>query len=107
MLPANIPPVTCTRCGWQNEPTARMCGGCGMPLRTTYPGATSNIDLVGGAAPRALRPTPAHKEREYPPNAPTAYLPQRDRPQQAYVHPGPVITALPGRPSAAPAVWAG
>ncbi|MGZ3676945.1 MAG: hypothetical protein ACXWQR_00045 [Ktedonobacterales bacterium] len=107
MLPANFPPVTCTRCGWQNEPTARMCGGCGMPLRTTDPGATSNVDLLGGTAAPALRTTPAPMEMASPSDAPTAYLPQRDRPQQAYVHPGPVITALPGQPSATPAVWAG
>ncbi|MBF6591916.1 MAG: hypothetical protein IVW57_15515, partial [Ktedonobacterales bacterium] len=24
--------VVCARCGWPNEPTARMCGGCGQPL---------------------------------------------------------------------------
>jgi hypothetical protein len=32
------PAVTCARCGWQNEPTARMCGGCGQPLRSSLPG---------------------------------------------------------------------
>lgn len=107
MLPTNIPPVTCMRCGWQNEPTARMCGGCGMPLHTTDPGATSNVELVGSTASLALHATPAPMEMEYPPDAPTAYLSQRDQPPQAYVHSGPVVTALPGRPSAAPAVWAG
>lgn len=24
----------CSNCSWQNEPTARMCGGCGQPLGT-------------------------------------------------------------------------
>lgn len=24
----------CSNCGWQNEPIARMCGGCGQPLGT-------------------------------------------------------------------------
>jgi hypothetical protein len=38
MIPVDI---ICQHCGWQNEPTARMCGGCGKPLRATDPGATS------------------------------------------------------------------
>lgn len=25
--------IRCAHCGWRNEPTARMCGGCGRPLR--------------------------------------------------------------------------
>jgi hypothetical protein len=38
--------IVCQNCGWQNEPTARMCGGCGRPLRESDPGATA---FVGGA----------------------------------------------------------
>src|SRR5690348_12535280 len=26
--------IICPFCGWRNEPTARMCGGCGQPLHT-------------------------------------------------------------------------
>jgi hypothetical protein len=26
--------IICPQCGWRNEPTARMCGGCGQPLHT-------------------------------------------------------------------------
>lgn len=25
--------IQCQNCGWRNEPTARMCGGCGKPLQ--------------------------------------------------------------------------
>lgn len=27
--------IICGSCGWRNESTARMCGGCGRPLRAT------------------------------------------------------------------------
>jgi zinc-ribbon domain len=27
--------IRCPNCGWQNEPSAIMCGGCGQPLRST------------------------------------------------------------------------
>ncbi len=51
----------CARCGWQNEPTARMCGGCGMPLDT--PGATASDDVTAlpgppRTSPMAPGPTP-------------------------------------------------
>jgi hypothetical protein len=65
--------ITCQHCGWQNEPTARMCGGCGMPLRTADPGATvlaTPIPAGGGwAAAAPATPTAfAH-------DAPTAFAP--------------------------------
>lgn len=108
MLSTNVPPVTCTRCGWQNELTARMCGGCGMPLRTTDPGATSNADLVGGWASPALSATPASAEMAYPPDAPTAYAPQFDQSQQpTYALAAPGITAPPRQQAARPVIWGG
>lgn len=94
MLSTHIPPVTCTRCGWQNEPSARMCGGCGMPLRTTDPGATSNADLVGEWASPALPVTLA--EMVYPPDAPTTYSPQPS---------APAIAAAPRQQAVEPAIW--
>lgn len=107
MLPTNIPPNTCTRCGWQNEATARMCGGCGMPLRTSDPGATSNVDIIGGLGPSAPPATPEPVAMSYPPDAPTAYATHLHQPQQAYAYSAPVVTAPPRQQGAAPAVWAG
>jgi hypothetical protein len=65
--------ITCQHCGWQNEPTARMCGGCGMPLRVADPGATTlaaPAPAVGGwAAAAPATPT------AYAHDAPTAFAP--------------------------------
>lgn len=105
MLPTNIPSATCTRCGWHNEATARMCGGCGMPLRTSDPGATSNVDIVSGLVSPALPATPAPVETPYPPDAPTAAALHLDQPQQAYVHSAPAVTASPRQHGVAPPVW--
>jgi len=41
--------IICSRCGWRNEPTARMCGGCGTPLTTN-----SNGLLTAEATPTSL-----------------------------------------------------
>ncbi|MEO7001035.1 MAG: hypothetical protein ABI068_04455, partial [Ktedonobacterales bacterium] len=41
--------IICSRCGWRNEPTARMCGGCGMPLTTN-----SNGLITAEATPTSL-----------------------------------------------------
>lgn len=61
--------ITCARCGWRNEATARMCGGCGQPLRqqpdspatiavpgagwmpNPEPGATTPVDIAAPYAP--------------------------------------------------------
>lgn len=107
MLSTNIPPVTCMRCGWQNEPTARMCGGCGMPLRSSDPGATSNVDIVGNLESSALPNTPEPGNIAYPHDAPTAYAPYHDQPPQANAYSVPVVTAPSRQQGDAPATWAG
>lgn len=42
---------TCARCGWHNEPTARMCGGCGQPLARAAmtPEDAAEVTLPEGA----------------------------------------------------------
>ncbi len=57
--------MRCPHCGWQNEPTAIMCGGCGQPLQ-----ATRAIGAVGGGqAPEGDLPTTLDVR---PPMAPAA-----------------------------------
>lgn len=41
--------IICSRCGWRNEATARMCGGCGMPLT-----ANSNGLITAESTPTSL-----------------------------------------------------
>lgn len=41
MVPGEI---VCAHCGWRNEATARMCGGCGQPLRMS--GAPADAALT-------------------------------------------------------------
>ncbi|MGH2516791.1 MAG: hypothetical protein ACRDHP_14150, partial [Ktedonobacterales bacterium] len=77
--------ITCARCGWRNEAIARMCGGCGQPLRQPSgapatlampagwaggpePGATTPVDIsapfnrtVALPAPGLYSPAPAHE----------------------------------------------
>jgi hypothetical protein len=91
--------IICARCGWQNEATARMCGGCGTPLRGAEadPGATSQADTgaAGWApgqayalaqdAPTAVSPNPGleagaiHPQAYIQPATPPA-LPQMPTP---------------------------
>lgn len=33
----------CQACGWRNDGDARMCGGCGQPLRSSVAGATTAL----------------------------------------------------------------
>jgi hypothetical protein len=75
--------IRCPRCGWQNEPTALMCGGCGQPLPT--PG----LYVAGGSVgrPAYLPPPgdPAGPTRPIlPPNAAApgrvGYVPLSDEP---------------------------
>ena len=88
MVPAEI---VCARCAWQNEPTARMCGGCGAPLRTPEPGAVNAYQpgLTGAASVGA----PGY----YSPDAPTTMTP---------TPPDLLGMGLPGQPQAAGAIGA-
>lgn len=69
MVPGEI---ICARCGWQNELTARMCGGCGAPLRTPEPGSVNAYALPG--ATQAVNALPSAASF-YSPEAPTTLTP--------------------------------
>jgi hypothetical protein len=49
--------IRCPQCGWQNEPTAIMCGGCGQPLRTMAEMGGAGRDQLAGAASASDLPT--------------------------------------------------
>jgi hypothetical protein len=46
--------IQCARCGWHNEATAIMCGGCGQPLR-----ATPQPNVPQATVPWSQAPVPA------------------------------------------------
>lgn len=80
MIPGEI---ICGRCGWRNEGTARMCGGCGQPLRVTgMP--------VGGALTQAvpIRSAPAQ----------TSGMPSPTTPQTPPASAYPVASTAPQPP---------
>src|SRR5262249_45620138 len=76
--------IICGRCGWRNESTARMCGGCGQPLREFDPAATAAATpSVGWAA--AVPFTPQAYAHDAPPAlAPTPVLPGPYPPALSY-----------------------
>ena len=79
MLPVDI---ICPRCGWRNETTARMCGGCGRPLVSADPSAT-----VGVPASFALAYASPSTPPVAPGDAPTELVPLD--PAQAAPTPAP------------------
>jgi hypothetical protein len=50
--------IRCPQCGWQNEPTAIMCGGCGQPLRTTAAMGVAGSDPLPSAEPTTASDLP-------------------------------------------------
>jgi hypothetical protein len=95
MVPGTPRTIICARCGWQNEATARMCGGCGTPLGGADPGATSQADTgaVGWASVQA---------NALAPDAPTEISPHLGLEAdaiglQAYVQPAtpPAVPQMP------------
>jgi hypothetical protein len=69
--------LVCARCGWGNEATARMCGGCGRPLRALDPAATTAVHPVSPDTAFPSAPTSyatgtrtAYAPAERPPYAP-------------------------------------
>lgn len=90
--------IQCPRCGWQNEPTAIMCGGCGkaLPVAASMPG--------NAFAPGAGYYPPAPMGADYPT---VSGLPtQQDLALPAGVAPAPRITGQPAS-TRKPAVWPG
>jgi hypothetical protein len=109
MVPGTPGTIICARCGWQNDATARMCGGCGTPLRVADPGATSQADTGAAVwAPRqadALAPDAPTTVSPYPAlaadaNHPRAYA-QPATPPPIPQMPTPVTVASP------PMAWPG
>jgi hypothetical protein len=96
MIPVDI---TCAQCGWRNEATARMCGGCGQPLRQPLEsGATVAIPGEWAADPQAGNTTPA--------DAPYGFAPTMAAPTPAaYTPPGAANQAH--AYEAAPSIWPG
>jgi hypothetical protein len=83
--------IQCARCGWQNESTAIMCGGCGQMLRAAPP----------AVAPTSVAPAPWQPEGRARPASAESDLPTLyDAPTQR-AHP-----AHPARPSAGPSARA-
>jgi hypothetical protein len=67
--------LVCARCGWRNEATARMCGGCGRPLRALDPAATTAVHPVSPDAAYATGTRTAYAPAERPsPYAPPSTL---------------------------------
>jgi hypothetical protein len=92
MVPGTPSTIICARCGWQNDSTARMCGGCGAPLHTSDPGATNQANATSPDAPTVASA-----------NVPGAYV------AQPYVQPTtpPPIPQTPTPVTAAPVAWPG
>jgi hypothetical protein len=44
MASTGVPGIQCAHCGWLNDPGARMCGGCGLPLMAS----ATNTPKKGG-----------------------------------------------------------
>jgi hypothetical protein len=112
MVPGTPGTIICARCGWQNDATARMCGGCGTPLRGPDPGATSQADTGGAAwasgqaAPPVSQDTPtvvsSYAGLGADVNLPNAYV-QPATPPAFPQMPTPV-TVAPSPPAAWPGV---
>jgi hypothetical protein len=90
MVPGTPSTIICAHCGWQNDSNARMCGGCGMPLRSTDPGATSQ-DNTG---PGGWGPAQGNLVSQ---DAPTVMSPGGNVAPQAYVQPAtpPPVPQMP------------
>lgn len=89
----------CANCGWQNDASARMCGGCGAPLR--IPGQPEPVAAAPAPMP-GVSPAIPTPSGVYAQNAPTTFTPPSETPMQA---PGqsPYIANMPvGQPPYAP-----
>ncbi|HLJ81058.1 MAG TPA: hypothetical protein VKT52_06195 [Ktedonobacterales bacterium] len=92
MIPGDI---TCSHCGWRNEATARMCGGCGQPLRQSPNSpATATVAIPAGWA------SGAESGATTPVDIPAAFAPTVAAPPTAGAY-------SPPSPLAAPSVWPG
>lgn len=89
--------LVCARCGWRNEATARMCGGCGRPLRALDPAATTAVHPVSQDTAFPSAPT------SYATGTRTAYAPAERSP---YAPPSTLTssTLTPSTPST-PSRW--
>src|SRR5579875_3674012 len=72
MIPTEI---TCPRCGWRNEASARMCGGCGMPLSLndmTNPPSADGATVYVPDTPKLYSTGPDASINETQPTPPTS-----------------------------------
>lgn len=84
--------IVCPACGWHNEPSARMCGGCG----TVLPALAARMGTPGATV--AL-PSPPIAPGSAGDNATTVYVPQAP-PAPIYGQPPPYVP-----PASGPAAW--
>ncbi|HEV2238889.1 MAG TPA: hypothetical protein VGR57_19680 [Ktedonobacterales bacterium] len=63
--------IQCARCGWHNEATAIMCGGCGQPLRASAPSYPPPATAQWAQAPATTPGVPAARRASGASNAPT------------------------------------
>lgn len=94
--------IVCPRCGWRNETTARMCGGCGQPLplapaapsvpsRAIYDGTVTLPGATPYASPADDTPTVFAAER-------TVLAPPPDVPRHPAYRPGGAQVPAPAWP---------
>ncbi len=75
--------IICANCGWHNEPSAMMCGGCGRPLpaASSLAGGRSAIDLEDTIpdVPTVQTPTVPARVAEAPASGPRPTQRRRGR----------------------------
>jgi hypothetical protein len=87
--------VRCSRCGWRNVPSDRMCGGCGSPLVQTGPSYGTPQDYTPTiASGTAVAPPPLSPETQTASWRATAF-PQQFTPGTATVVSAPSRAAPP------------
>jgi len=89
--------LVCARCGWRNEATARMCGGCGRPLRALDPAATTAVHPVSPdtAFPSAPTSYATGKQTAYAPVERPPYTPPSTRTPSRWPDSGSSTTPRP------------
>ncbi len=107
--------IQCSRCGWQNDSSAIMCGGCGQPLRASGAalGYGPSVDVVAPAgSPTAA---PVNSDSDMPtvqgvaltqPMAQTASIPNRISQGQPAAWPG-TSSGPAARPATRRSWWRG
>ena len=101
--------LVCARCGWRNEATARMCGGCGQPSRALDPAATTAVHPVSPdtAFPSAPTSYATGKQAAYAPAERPPYAPPSTRTPSRWPDASGSTTPRPASPASRhPRGWA-